>query len=75
MACWVATWFEYPLVGPYVAGIIDILPYVCAIGPILQLRDGRSLFAPWNGPIVFGVGITTFFFGLMLGHFLLKDAA
>ena len=62
-------------VGPCLAGIVDVLPYIAAIGLVIQWRDTGHLFAPWNDAVYFTVGICTLIFGPVIGWALFHERA
>lgn len=63
-----------PLVGPPLAGMIDVFPYMVALGCVIQLMESGTFLAPWDGALYFTVGGCTLIFGSLLGWGLLHDS-
>lgn len=60
-------------VGPFLAGMVDLSPYMVAIGLLLQLRSTGQLFTPWDDAVYFAVGVCTVIFGPMVGWALFYE--
>ena len=60
-------------IGPFLAGMVALGPYMAAMGLLLQLRSTGHLFTPWDGAVYFTVGICTLIFGPILGWALFYE--
>jgi hypothetical protein len=64
---------ELGVVGPYLAGWLSCWPYVLVLLAILRLEKARPVAASLDrGEGIVLVGMT-FWVGLLVGHFLLRD--
>lgn len=59
-----------PVVGPYLAGIVAVAGYMASILGLIALGDGSSPVK--GGAMVFGFGVITILFGLVVGHSMFR---
>ena len=64
-----------PAIGPYVAGVVTVIPYAAAVVLIVRAKRGDPILAPPDFPAVLSVGIAALLFGPLLGYFLFQEDA
>lgn len=63
-----------PAVGPYLAGIVTVLPYMAVVLVIIHIGDHSPVRWPPEGADTFTLALTSLIFGPLVGHVMFRPA-
>jgi hypothetical protein len=61
-----------PVVGPYIAGIVTVLPYMAVVLVIIHIGDPRPLQWPPEDVDLFTFALISLLFGPFIGHLMFR---
>lgn len=62
------------LIGPYIAGVLTVVPYLLVLILVVRLLEQEVVFAPVGRAELFVVAIMAGIFGPVIGHMFFRDS-
>ena len=72
----IGRWVRHvPLIGPWIAGMVSITPYMLSLVALLRVSERRPRFTHFESAELFSVVLCTVIFGGVVGYMMLRPDA